>query len=565
MAAAALLISLPRFLLMLLLLLLGCFGPLLNFAEAATTTTTKKKKSFTLPLQEYISVIDVPVQLHSSAGKRRVRRPLHVTEYYGKIAVGNPPQLFDVVFDTGSGNIVLPTIKCSEEVCSRHRRYRSQSSSSSVQLAYEDDTVLQAGQTERDTTSITYGTGKLTGEYLRDSICFGYGITKDRVCATSDFLGVVQESRFPFIELPFDGIFGLGLTGLSTGTNFNFITRLTLDDSDMEPVVAVFLRKLDADEDSEITFGGWRKERVSDNDEMHWLPIPKDEAQDKGYWLVTMRDVYVRGRPLQLCDDDGTGSRCQVALDTGSALSMASPYQISALMEAIGLEEHCENFGSLPSLTFELDGEAGKTFQLTLRPEDYLEVSKEGCAAGFQPLQLPPNLGRMWVLGQSILRKYYSVFDARRWRIGLAVAKHSTTKREERMLATSEDGGKAKLAAHQPERCVDDDKHMQEQPFSLPGCQSFASMGYCHRFVPLAKHYCRHSCSLCNGGNASKAISLAATPPKSQSAAQVKTAITAATAAAAAAAAATTNAGTTTAAAKAADVLVQPGAGIQVG
>mmetsp|Transcript_2629 Transcript_2629/g.3474 ORF Transcript_2629/g.3474 Transcript_2629/m.3474 type:complete len:220 (+) Transcript_2629:22-681(+) len=146
----------------------------------------------------------------------------------------------------------------------------------------------------------------------------------------------------------------------------------------------------------------------------------------------------------------------------------------------------------------------------------------------------------MWVLGQSILRKYYSVFDARRWRIGLAVAKHSTTKREERMLATSEDGGKAKLAAHQPERCVDDDKHMQEQPFSLPGCQSFASMGYCHRFVPLAKHYCRHSCSLCNGGNASKAISLAATPPKSQSAAQVKTAITAATAAAAAAAAATT-------------------------
>ena len=28
---------------------------------------------------------------------------------------------------------------------------------------------------DRDTTTITYGTGKLTGEYIRDHVCIGPG------------------------------------------------------------------------------------------------------------------------------------------------------------------------------------------------------------------------------------------------------------------------------------------------------------------------------------------------------------------------------------------------------
>lgn len=461
--------------------------------SAILGSAESKKKSFTLPLKEYVTVIDIPVPLPSNAAPtlHRVRRPLHVTEYYGKIAVGTPPQLFDVVFDTGSGNIVLPTVKCTEEVCSRHRRYRSQASSSSVQLAYEDDTVLAAGQTDRDTTSITYGTGKLTGEYIRDGMCFGYGVEKSQVCVSADFLGVTQESKFPFIELPFDGIFGLGLSGLSTGQNFNFVSRLASNSSDIEPVIAVFLRRLDADEDSEITFGDWRTDRIAPGEKMSWLTIPKDEAEDKGYWLVTMRDIFVNGKPLNMCKDSDDG-RCQVAMDTGSALSMASPYQISVLMDAIGLNNDCSNWSTLPTLTFELDADAGSSFKMEFRPEDYLEKSADGCAPSFQPLQLPPNLGRMWVLGQFQLRKYYSVYDARRWRVGIALAKH-TSKR--RAMPSPAPAPPAKT--NKPEKCEDDNVHMQEKPFSLPGCTSFSQMGYCQRFQPLAHHYCRLSCGLC--------------------------------------------------------------------
>lgn len=471
-----------------------------TFVLALCLGRVSAKKSFTLPLKEYVNIVEVAVPLPKDAPPtaHRTRRRLHVTEYYGKIAVGKPPQIFDVVFDTGSGNIVLPTVKCAEEVCSRHHRYRSQSSKTAVQLAYEDDTPLAPGQTDRDTTSITYGTGKLTGEYIRDGICFGYGVSNSQVCTAADFLGVIQESRYPFMELPFDGIFGLGLTGLSTGDNFNFIERLKANTSEIDPVIAVFLRDLDADEDSEITFGTWKPERILKKERLHWLPIPKDEAEEKGYWLVTMRDIYVRGQPLKLCDDFSDRPRCQVALDTGSSLSMASPYQISVLLQAIGLKDDCSNFSQLPTLRLEFDAESGGTFDMLLRPSDYLERSDEGCAPSLQPIQLPPNLGRMWVLGQSFLRKYYSVYDAKRWRVGLGVAAHTSKRRDPPLPPASP----TPLVQH--EVCEDDDVHMQEAPFSLPGCKTFATMRYCQRFVPLAHHYCRKSCGLCTVGDASQ-------------------------------------------------------------
>jgi len=464
--------------------------------------------TLTVSLQEYISLYERPTQDGH-------RLPLRVSEYYGSVSMGTPPQEFGVVFDTGSGNIVLPTLKCADEACEDHHRFSSGASRSSVQLALEDGTPLRPGQ-DRDTTTITYGTGKLTGEYIQDMLCLGEGSAAasaaTSACLKVDFLGVTQESRFPFTELPFDGIFGLGLGGLSAGPSFNFVNRLVASNEAIRnPTFAFFLRSLDADEDSEITFGGYRPERLEGA--VTWLPVPKDEADEKGYWLVTMRDIYVGDKPLHLCDDFRSKPRCQVAMDTGTALMMGPRHGVAELLRQLG--GSCQ---SIPSIRFDLDTVDGGIFSVILGPEDFAEVKGSDCAFAFQPVDLPPNLGPMWVFGQTALRKYYTIYDAKKWQVGIGLAKHTVTKRQSTLV---QDGEPAPKKA-EPEACEDDNKNMVWN--HLPGCKSFASMGYCHRFSPLARKYCRLSCALCTVGSATEAQLVAEKDLQDSSSASVQVA-----------------------------------------
>eukprot|EP00435_Cladocopium_sp_Y103_P068138 s218_g31.t1 len=98
---------------------------------------------------------------------------------------------------------------------------------------------------------------------------------------------------------------------------------------------------------------------------------------------------------------------------------------------------------SIPSIRFDLDTIDGGIFSVILGPDDYAEVKGSDCAFAFQPVDLPPNLGPMWVFGQTALRngcrisksiaalrdvdlepwllrrKYYTIYDAKKWHVGI--------------------------------------------------------------------------------------------------------------------------------------------------
>jgi hypothetical protein len=338
-----------------------------------------------------------------SDNERKKQRAAQASEYYGQVSVGSPAQTFLVVFDTGSGNLLLPSTECSDEACSAHKRFDSSKSSTSLQVAYADhpNEAVPADGT-RDIVTITFGTGEMSGVYVRDNVCLGDG----GVCTEAHFVASTDESDEPFSLVPFDGILGLSLPQMAEGPQFSIVDRLVDTGALENPVFAVFFGN--ENEQSEITFGRYDKHHCESK--LVWVPVT-----EPGYWQVHMDDVTIEDKKIGVCEDKG----CQVAVDTGTSLMAGPPSAIAALNEQINVKSDCSNLKDLPKLGFIVGGQV-----LNLAPEDYVSQTPDGCTLGLMSLDIPPPKGPLFIFGDPFLRKYYTVYDRKNLRVGFAEARH---------------------------------------------------------------------------------------------------------------------------------------------
>lgn len=361
--------------------------------------------------------ISVPLMRRKKGGKTQMvhgrdgsgaHRSAQASEYYGQVSVGTPPQSFLVVFDTGSGNLLLPSKECTSDACASHKRFDATGSSTSLQVAFADhpDSPVASDGT-RDIVTITFGTGEMSGVYVRDQVCLGSGSI---LCGQANFVAATEESDEPFSMVPFDGILGLSLPEMAEGPNFSIVDRMVAAGVLKKSLFAFFFGN--DGEQSEITFGAYKKELIAG--EVFWAPV-----STPGYWQVEMGDVVLQNKTLGLCGKTAD-AKCQVAVDTGTSLLAGPSEVVDMLLDQLNVAEDCSNFNQLPDLGFIIGSHV-----LNLNPEDYVAQNNGICTLGLMSLDIPPPRGPLFIFGDPFLRKYYTVYDKDNLRVGFAVAKHA--------------------------------------------------------------------------------------------------------------------------------------------
>jgi len=369
--------------------------------------------------------------------------------YYGTIVVGTPGLAMTVLFDTGSGHLMLPSMYCKSKACRVHTRYRRSGSVSGRDINFNGSSVQKGAP--RDSITVEFGTGEATGVIVEDMICMGpmsnatvtpelwpeTGLPKG--CMVMHFLAATDLSEDPFMNFGFDGVMGLSLMGLSQTPKHNFLHAVSEMLAPTESCAAksfgVFLAS-NPHEGSDIAFGGWNEGHLAE--ELSWAPV---HNPDMGHWIVGLKGIRVDNDRLDFCDD----GKCKAAVDTGTALLSVPPLVFRELFEHLrheaGLAGHCQGPG--PMLHFEFED-----FTVTLGPKEYAslrtprvsqlkqpELASQGgrqtradlrCFPLLMTLELEEPMGpKLFIMGEPVLRKYYTVYDPEAKRVGFGRAKHS--------------------------------------------------------------------------------------------------------------------------------------------
>jgi len=323
----------------------------------------------------------------------------HKNAYFGRLTVGTPPQPFTVVFDTGSGNLIVPGAGCNSLACTSHSRFDMSKSSSAHQINCDSSELAQ--DSDPDKITITFGTGRISGHCLRDRICIG------DVCTPGDLISSTEESAQPFSYFQFDGVLGLARDSMAQSLTFSMMSQLVTSNQLQRPLFSVFLSDSN-EETSEITFGDVKSQHMAS--EMFWVNV----SGTSGYWEVNIDDITLNGKKQSLCQN------CRVAVDTGTS-ELAGPSEIiNKLYQILGVKSDCSNYNSLPKLGFIIGGKI-----LSLAPSDYVDQKESSCTVSLMSLDVPPPKGPLFVFGIPFLTKYFTVYDHENSKVGFAVAKHS--------------------------------------------------------------------------------------------------------------------------------------------
>ena len=324
--------------------------------------------------------------------------------YIGPVVIGT--QTFQVIYDTGSNMLWVPSSTCGS-TCASRTLYTGSYTSANQQM------------------DLTYGSGSVTGTMVYASVTFA-----DETLSSFK-IGLASNVGFPgFSSSEFDGILGLAWPSLNADLNVPAIVP-TMYSSNLIPN-NLFTIYLNSDgTNGELNVGEIDPSRYQGD--IRYMPLTL-----KLWWTVNLIDVTLNNAAVT------STSKYSTIIDSGTSLIIGPDDQVIALMNSIQSVSgknvyydsssaiyavYCTDVTALPSMTFTLAGSDNQMYQFTMPAAAYIVSSLSSnpaiCPLGIQGSGSISSLSSTsinWILGDPFLRSFYTVYDYEESRIGVAVA-----------------------------------------------------------------------------------------------------------------------------------------------
>lgn len=406
---------------------------LLKNHKAPILASTKKSSSATTATDRKL--------IRGAVGKEEnvVLHDLKNAQYYGKLTIGTSekPQEFQVVFDTGSSDLWVPSTTCltASTNCKAKTAFDSSASTSYSEVAKGAKSEFQ----------IVYGSGAVKGKYGTDKVTLAEDYTSEgqtfAQVDSTDGLGQV------YLNAKFDGILGLAFPSISRDPGVNTIIPALKEKGVLEKSIFAFY--LGDNSDGELAIGGWDESKMEGGaEDITWVDVVYP-----AYWLISMDQVKFGDKVIS---NGPTGG----IMDTGTSLIYGPQMQVMPIALSMGAQFvpqvglfmiKCDtkvpdlemtvggNAITIPGAQLTIKDDSGKYCFLglaimqfgtdtevdTLDEELEEEVADQiRDLAGKPVTPIPPKFqGNVWLVGDSCLRQIYSIYDYDNMKFGFAALK----------------------------------------------------------------------------------------------------------------------------------------------
>ncbi|KAJ7079111.1 acid protease [Mycena belliarum] len=323
-------------------------------------------------------------------------------QWFGNLTVGTPPQTVSVVFDTGSSTLEFASTLCGAP-CDNQVKFDSSKSS----------TFVDGGTTSSITFSTGVGVDPVVGANYRLTLRSGrdtVGIGGLSAPATSLFLITNQTAKFGID--PFSGIQGMGAR--AQGLFASLVSQ------GLPSLFSLYLTPK-AVGNAEMTVGGIDSTKFAGN-----LTFASVANANSNTWSLTSPQLFVNGKTTTVLKasrnvifDSGTSN---ILFPTATANAMyalisADIAPHAAEPGAYGIA--CDKIGSLPAvIDIGFTSQNGVAFNLTI-PSSELNVGPFADNPAICQTLINAFDG-LSLVGGSVLKHYYSVWDVGGHRMGFA-------------------------------------------------------------------------------------------------------------------------------------------------